>query len=175
MEDVVVESYPLKSLIIANVVIIIWLMLGIYAIWLVIPLLAAVWAVYLAVMLLFVMRASICTKCRYYGGRCSTGWGWYTSKLFAKGNEEDFPRCFGARFAPFLWTGICLLPAAVIAISLIFEFTILKLILLAVLILIAYLFGNKKSRKKTCSECKMNDLCPMGVAMLSEGDGGNAG
>lgn len=169
-----VESYPLKSVVFANIVIIIWLALGVYAIWLVIPILAAVWGAYLLVMFLFVMRMSICTKCRYYGGRCSTGWGWYTSKLFKKGNEEDFPGCFGAKFAPVLWMSICILPVAILAVSLIFKFTLLKVLLIAVLVIIAYLFGNKKSRKKVCSVCKMNDLCPMGIAMMSEGnDDGN--
>lgn len=165
MESPVVDSYPLRDIILNNIIILIWLVLGVYAIWLVIPLLAAVWSVYLLAMFLFVMRRSICTKCRYYGGRCSMGWGWYTSKLFGKEKEKDFPGCFGARFAPFLWTGICILPILVLVVSLIFEFTILKLVLIVLLTVIGYLFGNKKSRKKICSMCKMNDLCPMGIAV----------
>ena len=174
MEDAVAESYPLKGVIIANIVLIVWFALGIYGIWLVVPVLAAFWGLFLLIMFPLVMRMSICTKCRYYGGRCSMGWGWYTSKLFKKGNEEDFPGCFGAKFAPFLWMGVCILPVAILTVSLIFEFTFLKVLLIAALVIIAYLFGNKKSRKKSCSVCKMNDLCPMGIAMMSEGDdGGN--
>lgn len=174
MEDTVAGSYPLKGVILTNIIIIIWLALGVYAIWLVVPLLAAAWAVFLLVMFLFVMRASICTKCRYYGDRCSTGWGWYTSKLFKKGNEEDFPGCFGARFAPFLWTGISLLPPVILAVSLFPDFSIMKVLLLAVLIVIAYLFGNRDSRKKVCSVCKMNDLCPMGIAAMNAGNDDDA-
>lgn len=174
MADAVSESYPLKGVIIINIIIIVWLLLGIYAIWLVVPVLAVIWAAYLIVMLLFVMRASICTKCRYYGERCSMGWGWYTSKIFKKGNEEDFQGCFGARFAPFLWMGVSIIPVLVLVVSLFFEFTIMKVILLLVLVIIAFLFGNKNSRKKSCSVCKMNDLCPMGIAIMSEEDDGSA-
>jgi hypothetical protein len=164
------ENYTLKSGIIANIIVFVWLVLGIYAIWLVIPFLAVVWGIFLAIMFLFVMRKSLCTKCRYYGGRCSMGWGWYTSKIFKKGNVENFPGCFGARFAPFLWMSVSLLPVIVLAISMIFDFSVLKGVILVLLILIAYVFGNKKSRKKSCSICKMNDLCPMGLAMLKEGN-----
>ena len=98
------------------------------------------------------------------------GWGWYTSKIFKKGNVEDFPGRFGARFAPLLWMGVSLLPIIVLAVSMLFEFSILKAVLLVLLILIAYIFGNKRSRKKSCSVCKMNDLCPMGLAMVNEGN-----
>jgi len=171
MDTETAENYTLKSGIIANIIVFVWLVLGIYAIWLVIPLLAVVWGIFLAVMFLFVMRKLLCTKCRYYGGLCSMGWGWYTSKIFKKGNVEDFPGCFGARFAPFLWMSVSLLPVIVLAISMIFDFSLLKTVILVLLILIAYIFGNKKSRKKSCSVCKMNDLCPMGLAMLNEENG----
>ncbi len=171
MDDSVSNNYPLKGVILANIFVFVWLALGVYAIWLVVPVLAAVWAVYLAVMFLFVMRASFCTKCRYYGKRCSMGWGWYSSKLFSKGKEEDFPGCFGAKFAPFLWMGTCVIPVLILAVSLVLEFTILKVVLLVLLLVAGYLLGNKKSRKKSCSVCKMNDLCPMGIAIMSESDG----
>ncbi|WP_421909826.1 hypothetical protein [Methanolacinia petrolearia] len=164
------ENYTLKRVIFANIVIFVWLVLGIYAIWLVVPFLAVAWGIFLALMFLFVMRKSICTKCRYYDGRCSMGWSWYTSKIFKEGNVEDFPGCFGARFAPFLWMSVSLLPVIVLAISMVFEFSILKAVILVLLILIAYIFGNKKSRKKSCSVCRMNDLCPMGIAMVNEGN-----
>jgi len=172
MENSVFESYPLKGVILVNIIVLVWLLLGTYAIWLVVPVLAAVWGAYLVVMFLFVMRKSLCTKCRYYGERCSMGWGWYTSKLFKKGSVEEFPGCFGARFAPFLWMGVCIVPVLVLVVSLILEFTILKVILLLVLVIIAFLFGNKNSRKEACSVCKMNDLCPMGIATMSGEDDG---
>lgn len=171
MNDSVSGSYPLKGVILVNIIVLLWLVLGVYAIWLVVPLLAAVWAVYLLVMFLFVMRKSLCTKCRHYGERCSMGWGWYTSKVFKKGNVEEFPGCFGTRFAPFLWMSVCIVPVLVLAASLVFEFTILKVILLLVLVIIAFLFGSKISRKEACSVCRMNDLCPMGIAIMSESDG----
>ena len=170
MEPETPKNYTLKSVIIANIVVFVWLVLGIYAVWLVIPFLAALWGIFLAVMFLFIMRKSICTKCRYYGGRCSMGWGWYTSKIFKKGNAGDFPGCFGAHFAPFLWMSVSLLPVIVLAVSMFFDFSVLKAAILVILVLIAYIFGNKNTRKKSCSVCKMNDLCPMGLAMMNEGN-----
>lgn len=169
MEDTCGSDYPPGQIILTNIIVIFWLALGVYAIWLVIPVLAIVWGVFLAVMFLIVMRRSICTRCRCYGGRCSTGWGWYASKLFKKRNVEEFPGCFGARFAPVLWMSVSLLPVIVLGVSLIFDFSLIRAVILVLLVIVAYLFGNKKSRKKSCSVCRMNDLCPMGIAMMKEG------
>ena len=168
MEDVTVANYPKKGIITTNIIVFIWLVLGIYAIWVVTPPLAVLWGLFLALMFLFVMRKSLCTRCRYYGSLCSMGWGLYTSKLFSKRDVNEFSECFGAKFAPFLWMSVSVVPVAVIAISAILEFSLLKLVVLVLLVLIACIFGNKKSRRKACSVCRMRDICPMGIAIAGK-------
>ena len=154
-----VSEFDKKGVIFGNIMIIAWLILGIYAVYLFLPAAGAVYGLFVVLMFTVVMRKGLCTKCWYYGKRCAMGWGLYTAKIFKKGDESKFEGCAASKFAPFLWMTVSLLPIVLILLSAYLEFSVLKIILAAILVLFLIISGNKNTRQKSCEMCKMRYLC----------------
>ena len=154
-----IAEFDKKGIVTANIMIIIWLALGIYAAYLFYPAAGIVYGLFVALMFMVVMRKGLCTKCWYYGKRCALGWGIYTAKLFKKDDESKFEGCSASKFAPFLWMTVSILPVALILASAYFEFSYFKIILAIILVMFVLISGNRKTREISCEKCKMRYLC----------------
>lgn len=154
-----VDEFDKRGVVIANIVIIFWLALGIYAGFLFNPAVGIVYGLFVLLMFTVVMRKGLCTKCWYYGKRCSMGWGIFTAKFFKKDDVSKFEGCPASKFAPVLWMTVSLLPIALILVSAYFEFSYFKVILAVILVIFVLISGSKKTREKSCEKCKMRYIC----------------
>lgn len=126
-----------------------------------ISLISLLYMIFLVIMLLFVLRKNLCTNCYYYGKRCSTGWGKLSSLMF---KEKSGNYKLGIKLAGITWGLATLIPIVGIIISLILKFTMHRLVLLGLFILLTPL--NFILHKNSCKRCKMRDICP--ASMLKE-------
>lgn len=153
------EKYPTASIILENVMMGLWIALGTIACWFFNPLIAGIYLSAAIIIIIFVLRKILCTKCYYYDKWCHTGWGKLSSLFFKKGNTEKFSNCKGIKLAPVFYGFLLMGPLILIIISMILEFSFDKLIIAIVLFLISFYSGGP-SRKKGCKSCKMKLICP---------------
>ena len=157
------EEHPKATIILANLVMAIWIVSGTIACWFLYPWLG--W-IYLAVTLLMVsvvLRKVVCTNCYYYGKWCGTGWGKLSALFFKEGEMERFSQSIGVKLAPLTYGLLSLIPLVLIVIAIVQEFTIFKIVVLAILLLVS-VYSGFLSRKKGCANCKMKLACPGSVS-----------
>ena len=157
------EEHPRTTIILVNLVMALWIASGTIAGWFLHPLIG--W-IYLAVALLMVgvvLRKLVCTNCYYYGKWCGTGWGKLSALFFKEGEMERFGQSVGVKLAPLTYGLLSLIPLVLIIISIVQEFTVFKIVVLAVLLLVS-VYSGFLSRKKGCQNCKMKLTCPGSVS-----------
>jgi len=157
------EEYPWSVVLIENLVLAIWILLGTILIAQFSLLIGLIYMVSALVMILVVMRKLICTCCYYYGKNCHVGWGKISSLLFKQGKIEEFGTCTGQKVAPILFGLLALIPMIFGFISLLKDFGIDKLVLV-ILLVASILYSSVISRKKSCQKCKMKLVCPGSAA-----------
>ena len=157
------EKHPLKTVVLSNLAMIIWIALGTLSCWFLYPLAAWIYLALALIMVGFVLRKIVCTNCYYYGKWCSTGWGKLSALLFKEGEMEKFSKSIGVRIAPLVYGLMSLVPAILLIVSLVREFTVPKIIILACLLLIT-VYSAFISRRKGCANCKMKLVCPGSVS-----------
>lgn len=159
------EEYPIATVIGQNLFFLIYFGIGFIGLLPLklcnIPLISLLYIIFLIVMLLFVLRKHLCTNCYYYGKRCSTNWGKLSSFMFKEksGNYE-----LGIKLAGIIWGLATLIPVIGIIISLFLNFTIYKLVLMVLFILLTPI--NFLLHKNSCKRCKMIYICP--ASMVKE-------
>ena len=153
------EEYPITTVIGQNLFFLIYFGIGFIGMLSLkifnIPVVSLLYAIFLIIMLLFVLRKHLCTNCYYYGKTCSTGWGKLSSLMFKEksGNYE-----LGIKLAGITWGLATLIPIIGIIISLILNFSVYRLVLLGLFILLTPI--NFISHKNSCKRCKMRTICP---------------
>lgn len=157
------EEYPKAGTILGNLIMILWIALGTIACWFLYPLAAWIYLTFAIIMVFVVLRKLVCQNCYYYGKRCALGWGKLSALFFKKGSIGDFHKSIGIKLAPFTYGLLTLIPLVLIAISIFGEFSILKISVLVLLLLISF-YSGAVSRKKTCADCKMRLICPGSAA-----------
>jgi hypothetical protein len=157
------EQHPKATITLANLAMAIWIASGTAACWFLHPIIA--W-VYLAVALItvgVVLRRLVCVNCYYYGKWCGTGWGKLAALFFKAGDMEKFSTSIGVKLAPLTYGLLSLIPIVLIIVSIVLEFTVAKIIVLAVLLLVS-VYSAFLSRKRGCVNCKMKLACPGSVS-----------
>jgi hypothetical protein len=157
------EKYPASIVITENLAIILWLLFGTMILFQVSIILGIVYVTAALIMILFVMRKLICTKCYYYGKRCHVGWGKISGLLFKEGAIEEFTGCPGQKVAPLLFGLLALLPVVFGIISMVRDFSVYKIVLFSLLIVVV-VYSSVISRKNSCAKCKMRLVCPGSAA-----------
>ena len=153
------EEYQKSGIILGNIVMIFWIALGTIACsYLYLPV-AWLYFAFAVTMVFIVLRKFVCTNCYYFDKWCCMGWGKISCLFFDEGSIEDFHKSTGIKLAPVIYGLLTIIPAVMIIISLILEFTVLKLVVL-VLLLSVSVYSGAISRKKSCSNCKMKLICP---------------
>ncbi|MFC1902771.1 hypothetical protein ACFLX4_01720 [Chloroflexota bacterium] len=152
------EQYPKASIILSNLVMVLWIVLGTIACWFLYPLAAWIYLAFAIIMVGIVLRKLVCTNCYYYDKWCYMGWGKLSALFFKKGNIDEFNSGVGLKLAPITYGLLALIPIIAIVISIVQEFTVSKIVVL-LLLLSASFYSGTISRKKACASCKMRLNC----------------
>ena len=153
------EEYPKASIILGNLIMVLWIALGTIACWFFYPLVAWVYLAFAIIMVGIVLRKLVCTNCYYYGKWCSMGWGKLSALFFKKGNIEKFDTSIGIKLPPLIYGLLSLIPLIFIVISIVQGFTVFKIVVIALLLLVSF-YSGFISRKKACANCRMKLVCP---------------
>ena len=160
------EQHPKTSIILGNLMMILWIALGTIACWFLYPPAAWIYLAFAAIMVFVVLRKLICVDCYYYNKWCPIGWGKLSALFFKKGNIKNFGKGTGLKLAPFTYGILSAIPIIFVIISIFQEFAVSKLVVLILLLLVAFYSGSI-GRKKSCAKCKMRLICP-GCAIKNE-------
>ena len=153
------EEYSKASIILGNFIMILWIALGTIACWFLCPLVAWVYLALAIIMVGVVLRKLVCTNCYYYDKWCGMGWGKLSALLFKKGSIENFNASIGLKLAPITYGLLSLIPLVAIVISVVQGFTVAKVVVLLLLLLVSF-YSGVISRKKGCANCRMKLMCP---------------
>jgi len=158
------EEYPKATIILGNLIMILWIALGTIACWFLHPLAAWIYLTAAIIMVGVVLRKLVCTNCYYYDKWCGMGWGKLSAALcFKKGSIEQFGTGIGIKLAPLTYGLLSLIPLICLVISIVQGFTVPKIIVLPLLLLVS-LYSGFISRKKGCADCRMKLICPGSAA-----------
>lgn len=153
------EEYPKAGMVLGNLVMILWIASGTIACWFLHPLAAWIYLALAVITVGIVLRKLVCTNCYYYDKWCGTGWGKLAALLFKQGSIEKFDTSIGVKLAPLTYGLLTLVPLVLIIISMVQGFTIPKLVVLLLLLLVS-VYSGALSRKKGCANCRMRLICP---------------
>ena len=153
------EAFPRSRAVVGNAAMILWFILGAIACWFFHPFLGLIYLVSAFVIVYIVFKKIVCTNCYYYGKRCSLAWGLLSAKMFKKGDINKFKESIGLKVAAPTYGLLMVVPLILLIISLYWEFTHEKLIVL-ILFLIISGYSAGAGRKKSCGNCKMRKICP---------------
>lgn len=152
------EEYPRLGIIFGNFMMILWIVLGTTACWFLHPLFAWIYLAFGLIIAGIALRKLFCTNCYYYDRWCSIGWGKLSHLFFKRGNIEEFNTNAGQKLAPLTYGLLSVIPIVLIAVSMFWEFSISRVIVLVLLLSISFYSGGI-GRKKACERCKMRLIC----------------
>ncbi len=153
------EEHPKSQIIFGNLMMAIWIALGTIACWFLFSLVAWIYLAVAIIMVFLVLRKLVCTNCYYYGKWCPIGWGKLSALFFKQGSIDKFSTNIGVKLAPATYGLLTLIPLILVIVSLIQEFSVPKLVVLILLLMVGFYSGTI-SRKKSCINCKMRLICP---------------
>ena len=153
------EEHPKSKIIFANIMMVFWIALGTIACWFLAPLIAWIYLAIAVVMVFIVLRKLVCTNCYYYDKWCSIGWGKLSALFFKRGDIENFKTSIGLKLAPLTYGLLSLVPLILVVVSIFLQFSINKIIVLVLLLLVSFYSGSI-GRKSACAKCKMKLICP---------------
>ena len=147
------------TIILDNIIMAFWIALGTIACWFFYDIVAWIYLGFAIVMIYFVLRKMLCTRCYYYNKWCHIGWGKLSALLFKKGDIVEFNKCTGGKIAPLTYMTLTLTPIILLVISILIEFSFLKIIII-LLFLVVSVYNLFISRIIACKKCKMRNICP---------------
>jgi hypothetical protein len=153
------EESPKARIIFGNIMMLLLFALGTIACWFFNPIIAWIYLAFAVIMVGIVLRKLVCTNCYYYDKWCPMGWGKLAALLFKKGDINNFDSSIGMKLAPLTYGNISFIPMIFLIISIVQNFSVVKLIVLIMLITII-VFSATIGRKEACRNCKMRLLCP---------------
>ncbi|MBL7136580.1 MAG: hypothetical protein ISS81_08345 [Candidatus Marinimicrobia bacterium] len=153
------EETSLTNIILVNILMILWIALGTIACWYLSPLASWIYLGFAIITVYIVLRKLVCANCYYYDKLCYIGWGKISALFFKKGDIEKFDSNIGIKLAPVTYGLLTLAPLVLIIVSIFQQFSIDKIIVFSLLLLISFYSGGI-SRRKACENCKMKLICP---------------
>lgn len=158
-----IERGSMADVIVNNLMMLLWVGLGTAACRFLYPPAAWAYLIFAVLMVYVILRKLVCTKCFYYGKCCHSGWGKLSALFFKKGNMEKFSGVVVKILPPLTYGLLLIVPLVSIVISMIRSFSITKLIVLILLLLVSS-YSGAIGRKKSCERCKMKYICPGSAA-----------
>lgn len=153
------ESYPASTVILENALMFIWLLTGSYLCYTISEIFGWAYLGFSFSMVFVVMRIVVCRNCYYHGKVCHTGWG-KLSALYAKQGEITRFGCgFSGKLIPVFYGSIFLIPLVLGILNAVPNFNLIDFSVLFLFATSAVL-SSFTLRKKSCSVCKMKNICP---------------
>jgi len=149
------DEYPISTVFVENLFMFLWITVGAFLCWIVVPVVGWVYLAVGLLMILCVMRILVCKNCYYYGKRCHTGWG----KLSAIYCQQGELSHFGGAIVPIFYGSMALFPLVLGIISIVKVFTLIK-VCMVIIFLFIIVMSSFTLRKKSCTICKMKNMCP---------------
>ncbi len=153
-------SYPLRTVVISNLVSLLIYGIGAYILYLFSPILAIIYIICLFLLELRLLSGH-CTDCYYYGKTCAFGKGYLSSLIFSKGVPERFSQKKVSLLDIVPDFLVFIIPVLVGVVLLVWEFSWITLGLIISLILLGF-FGNALVRGQlACRYCYQKEIgCP---------------
>ena len=161
------EEFPKSQIILGNFMMLLWIALGTAACWFLYPIAAWIYLPVALLMVFVVLRWLVCRNCYYFGKWCPIGWGKLSALLFEQGSIEKFSKSLGVKLAPITYGMLSLIPLILVIIALVKDFTVPKLVILILLLLVSG-YSAVGNRKKSCANCKMRTICPGSAARRAD-------
>lgn len=159
MENHCYENYPLKIVVLSNLLSISIYITGAFIIYQIGWLYSTLYLIYCLILEIKLLKTG-CVNCYYYGKTCGFGKGRLSALFFKKGDPSKFTQ------KELKWKDmlpdmlVFIIPTLAGIFLLLSNFTWLILALILVLLTLS-LFGNALIRGLTCNKCKQRDLgCP---------------
>jgi len=152
------EQYPLRHVVLGNVVFASVLAAGTLACWLVTPAFGVAYLVVSAILVYGLLRWLVCSRCYYHGKRCGSGWGLLSAAWFTRRPLEEFNENPGLKLAPLVYGLTILVPLGALAVLMLDRATTTLVILLGFLLAMAF-YSSGPGRRKACAVCKMRLFC----------------
>src|SRR4030042_2414480 len=153
------EKFPKSQIVLGNLLMLLWISLGTAACWFLYPIAAWIYLTIALLMVFIVLRWVVFRNCYYYGKWCPIGWGKLSALLFKQGSIEKFSKSPGVKLAPITYGMLSLIPLILVITAMVKDFTVPKLVVLILLLLISG-YSAVGNRKKSCANCKMKKICP---------------
>lgn len=153
-----IDEYPKSTIIIGNLIMLMWIALGTVACYFFNHTVAWIFLGVALLLVYVVLRGLVCTNCYYHDKWCSAGWGKLTALLFKQGNIENFNNSIGVKLAPAIYGLLTLVPLVLGTISAVQHFSAVKPVVLTALLLMGFYSGTI-NRKKACAKCRMRRYC----------------
>ncbi|MCK5743685.1 MAG: hypothetical protein KAH30_03030 [Caldisericia bacterium] len=159
------DKYPISSVVISNLLMLIWIEIGAFAIYMFHPVGGIVYT-FLAVFMVYIfLRWAVCRHCYYYGRRCATGWGLISSTLFSKGDESKFTAKITQASIAVTYLLILIPPIVILIVLMVKSFVMIYLYTLIVFLVAGFL-SSFVFRARSCAKCKLRISCPGCAAPL---------
>lgn len=152
------EQYPMSRVVLGNILMILWIVVGTIAVWFFSPIIATLYLIVAVITVFFILRKLVCTNCYYYDKWCSLGWGKLAAALFKQGRIEEFNESIGLRLAPIIYGLLTIFPLVVVLVAIIAEIDFYKIAVLIILLFFS-VYSGSISRRSACASCKMNAMC----------------
>lgn len=159
MENHCYENYPLKIVVLSNLLSISIYITGAFIIYQIGWLYSTLYLIYCLILEIRILKTS-CVNCYYYGKTCGFGKGRLSALFFKKGDPSKFTQ------KELKWKDmipdmlVFIVPTLAGIFLLLSNFSWLIMALILVLLTLS-LFGNALIRGLTCNKCKQKDLgCP---------------
>jgi len=160
------EEYQKSGIILNNLLMLSWIILGSLTGWYFRPLVAVLYFSF-GVIVVYVMHPKLaCPKCYYYDKWCGMGLGRLSALISKPSDSKYFNSFSGMLVIPLIFGILVLIPLAIYITWIFQEFNPIKIIIV-VLWLSELVYGNGIVKKKKCSLCKMEITCPESALKLT--------
>jgi len=138
------KEYSKSLLIIGNLAVALWIMLSAVACWFFYPLLGWLFLVSAFVLVFAVLRKLGCSSC-YYCKFCTMGFGKLADLFFGSGYMAGVNSSLCLKIV-FVYGLLGIVPVAFLAVSIMQEFAVTKITVLAVLLILLFYSGSRRPR-----------------------------
>jgi hypothetical protein len=134
-------EFPKKFTVLGNLSVVFWIVLGSVGLWLYSPVYGWLFLVVALIATFGVLKFIGCLRPCYHCKKCTMGFGRISALFFGKRSLKDFKETYGMAPAIFFYALIGPFPAALLLISTVEAFTVLKITLLLCLLTISIYSG----------------------------------
>jgi hypothetical protein len=138
------KEYSKSLLVLGNLAVTAWILLNALACWLLNALLGWFFLVLAFVMVFAILRRMGCSSC-YYCKSCTSGFGKLADLFFGSGYMAGVSSSSTLKII-FVYGSLGIVPIGLLAFSIIQEFAVIKIAVLAVLLLLLFYSGSRKHK-----------------------------